>query len=128
MKYKQLTYGSGIGKTFLNEASFPVEDQLTDFEFNQAYTNWLMLIETVSDPAMEQGWHAPHKCMVSDRGFVKWAQAWHVHDHLLCSQFMQKPFILDGANPAYKKQLKCCKLDQALQCMHGESHEYMHLG
>jgi len=93
VKYKCLTYGSGIGNTFLDEASFPVEDHITDFELNQAYTNWLTLIEMFSDPAMEQGWHAHHKCMVSDRGFIKWAQAWHVHNHLLHSQFMQKPLM-----------------------------------
>jgi len=76
-----------------------VEDQLTDFEFNQAYTNWLMLIEMVSDLAMEQGWHVHHKCMVSDRVFVEWDQAGHVHDHLLCSQFMQHPSFLTSPIP-----------------------------
>ena len=33
VKYKQLTYGSGISKTFLDETSFPTEDKLSDFEF-----------------------------------------------------------------------------------------------
>jgi len=50
MKYKCLTYGSGIGKTFLDKSSFPSEDQLSDFEFGQAYTNWLMLIKSISEP------------------------------------------------------------------------------
>ena len=36
VKYKRLTYGSGMGKTFLDECSFPPEDQLSDFEFSQA--------------------------------------------------------------------------------------------
>jgi len=67
IKYKHITYGSGMGKTFLNEATFPTEDELSDFEFGQAYTNWLTLIETVSDPMIEQGWCAYHKRMVSDR-------------------------------------------------------------
>jgi len=44
------------GKTFLDESSFPTEDQLSDFEFVQAYTNWLTLIEAVLDPIVERGW------------------------------------------------------------------------
>jgi len=55
-----------------------------DFKFNQAYTNWLTLIET-SDLAVEQGWRAHQKHMVSDRGFIEWAQTWCVHDRLLQS-------------------------------------------
>src|SRR5882724_4460948 len=43
VKYKCLTYGSGVGKTFLDKSSFPSEDQLSNFKFSQAYTNWLML-------------------------------------------------------------------------------------
>ena len=76
VKYKSLTYGSGIGKTFLDETSFPTEDQLSDFKFSQAYTNWLTPIESVSEPAVELGWHVHHKQMVPDRGFVEWAHAW----------------------------------------------------
>ena len=45
VKYKCITYGSGAGKTFLDEAAFPTEDELSDFEFGQAYTNWLTLIK-----------------------------------------------------------------------------------
>jgi len=60
----------------LDEASFPSEDKVNDFEFGQAYTNWLMLIEMVSDPVLEQGWHAHHKCMTSDQDFFYWAPAW----------------------------------------------------
>jgi len=80
VKYKHITYSSGARKTFLGEATFPAEDKLSNFEFGQAYTNWLTLIETVLDPMLEQGWHAHHKSMVSDRGFQDWAQAWHAHD------------------------------------------------
>jgi len=114
VKYKRLTYGSGMGKTFLDECSFPPEDQLSDFEFSQAYTNWLMLIESVSEPPISLGWWAHHKQMISDRGFVEWALMWRTHDRLLHLCFMQKPFILDVSSPAYEKQLECCKLDQAL--------------
>jgi len=106
MKYKCLTYGSGIGKTFLDEAAFPSEDPLSNFEFGQAYTNWLTLIKMVSEPPVSLGWCAHHKRMISDRGFVEWALAWHAHDRLLCSCFMQKPFILDVSSPAYEKQLE----------------------
>jgi len=106
--------GSGIIKTFLNETSFPTEDQLSNFKFGQAYTNWLTLIETVLDPIVEQGWHAHHKHMVSDRGFVEWAHAWRSHYWMLCSRFMLKPFILDVTNSMYEKQLERCKLNQAL--------------
>ena len=56
VKYKWITYGSGIGKTFLDKTSVPTEDQLNDFKFSQAYTNWFTLIKTVSDPVVEQGW------------------------------------------------------------------------
>ena len=66
VKYKHITYGSGMCKTFLDEAAFPTEDELSDFEFGQAYMNWLTFIEAVSDPIVEQGWHVDHKCMVSD--------------------------------------------------------------
>src|SRR5882724_13405328 len=104
IKYKHITYGSGMGKTFLNEATFPTEDELSDFEFGQAYTNWLTLIETVLDPMIEQGWHRHHKRMVSNRGFQDSVQAWHAHDCLLCSCLMLKPFILDASGTAYEKQ------------------------
>ena len=67
IKYKHITYSSGAGKTFLDEATFPTEDELSNFEFGQAYTNWLTLIKMVLDPMIEQGWHAHHKRMVSDR-------------------------------------------------------------
>jgi len=63
MKYKWLNYGSGAGKTFLDNSSFPAEDELNDFEFSQAYTNWLTLIETVSHPVVKSSWHVHHKCM-----------------------------------------------------------------
>jgi len=76
VKYKCLTYGLGIRKTFLDKTSFPTEDQLSDFEFSQAYTNWLTLIESVSVPTVELGWCLHHKQMVSDRGFIEWAHAW----------------------------------------------------
>src|SRR5882724_7026401 len=123
MKYKRLTYGSGIRKTFLDESSFPSEDHLIDFKFSQAYTNWLTLIESVSEPPVSLGWHLHHRQMISDRGFVEWALAWHTHDRLLCSCFMQKPFILDMSSLAYKKQLECC-----LRCTHSDAHDYMQSG
>jgi len=50
IKYKHINYGMGAGKTFLDEACFSLEDDLNDFKFGQAYTNWLTLIEMVSDP------------------------------------------------------------------------------
>jgi len=128
VKYKRITYGSGAGQNFLDEASFPAEDDFSDFKFGQAYTNWLMLIETVADPVVEQGWHAHHKHMVSDRGFQDWVQAWCAHNHLLHSQFMLKPFILDVLNPAYEKQFEWCKLDQALLSNCTNSHDYMRPG
>src|SRR5882724_4203035 len=40
VKYKHITYGTGTGKTFLDETAFVAEDTLSDFEFGQAYTNW----------------------------------------------------------------------------------------
>src|SRR5882724_5314558 len=61
MKYKHITYGSGARKTFLDEAAFPTEDKLSNFEFGQAYRNWLTLIKMVLDPMIEQGWHTHHK-------------------------------------------------------------------
>jgi len=39
MKYKKLAYRLGHWQTFLDNVSFPSEDQLSDFEFFQAYTN-----------------------------------------------------------------------------------------
>jgi|SRR5882724_7957421 len=83
--YKHITYGSGAGKTFLDETAFVTEDALSDLKFGQACTNWLMLIESVLDPVIEQGWCMHHKRMVSDRGFSYWVQAWHAHDQLLHS-------------------------------------------
>ena len=61
VKYKCLTYGSGVGKTFWDNSCFPSEDQLSDFEFSQAYTHWLTLIETVSEPPVSLSWCAHHK-------------------------------------------------------------------
>jgi len=55
VKYKCINYGSGTGNHFLDKASFAPEDDLNDFEFGKAYTNWLMLSETVLDPVMEGG-------------------------------------------------------------------------
>ena len=70
VKNKHVTYGSGTGRTFLDDAVCSSEDSLSDFEFGQAYTNWLTLIKAISDPVMEQGWHAHHKYMVSVRDFL----------------------------------------------------------
>ena len=50
VKFKPMTHGPGTGKSFLNEASFCAEDNLNNFKFGQAYTNWLTLIKTVSAP------------------------------------------------------------------------------
>ena len=58
---------------------------------------------------------------------MEWAQAWWSHDRLLCSRFMQKPFIMDTYSPTYEKQLERRKLDQALRCACGGSHDYMRL-
>jgi len=33
VKYKCISYGSGMGKTFLDKASFSSEDYLSDFKF-----------------------------------------------------------------------------------------------
>jgi len=57
-------HGSGASKTFLDETSFPTEDDLSDFKFGKAYMNWLTLIEAVPEPVVESGWHAHHKHMV----------------------------------------------------------------
>src|SRR5882724_5633323 len=84
------------------------------FKFGQAYVNWLTLVETVSDPVVELGWHVHHKCMTVDREFLIWAQAWHVHDQMLRMKIMVKPFVLDPSSAAYEKQFKKCKLNQAL--------------
>ena len=83
-----------------------VTDDLNDFEFGQAYTNWLTLIETVSDLAVERGWHDHHKRMSADREFLDWAPTWHSHDRLLRSRFMLKPFILDPSSAIYEKQFE----------------------
>ena len=48
-----------------------------------------------------------------------------MHDHLLHSFFMLKPFILDISSPAYKKQFEHCKLDQALLISCTPSPDYM---
>jgi len=125
VKYKWLNYGSGTGKTFLDDTSFPAKDELNDFKFGQAYTNWLTLIETVSDPVVESGWHTHHKCMTSDREFLDWAPAWHTHDQMLCTHFMLKPFILDPCSTLYEKQFERCKLNQALLGALGSSRDYM---
>ena len=93
IKFKCMTHGSGTSKYFLDEASFCPEDKLNDFKFSQAYTNWLSLIETVSDPIVEQGWHMHHKRMTMDHEFLDWAPAWKTHGHLLCTHFMLKPFV-----------------------------------
>ena len=70
VKYKHTTYSPGIGKTFLDNTVFCSEDDLNDFEFSQAYTNWITLIEAISDPIMESSWQAHQKCMISDREFL----------------------------------------------------------
>ena len=104
VKYKHINYGSGAGKLFLNETSFPPEDDLNHFKFGQAYTNWLTLMETVSDSIVEQGWNMHHKCMIADREFLILAQAWHIHNHILHTRFMVKPFVWDPMSFTYKKQ------------------------
>ena len=70
MKYKHINYGSGVGKAFLDKTCFCAKDELNDFEFGQAYMNWLTLIKTVSDPMDEQGWHVHHKRMTVDCKFL----------------------------------------------------------
>ena len=69
IKFKHISYRLGVGKFFLDESCFPTEDDLNDLEFNQAYTYWLTLIDMVTDPMVEQGWHTHHKHMISDREF-----------------------------------------------------------
>ena len=66
------------------------------------------------------------KCIILDREFLFWAQAWCTHDGLLCTQFMLKPFILDMSSQPYEKQFKHCKLNQALLGSCNLSHDYMH--
>ena len=66
IKYKHVSYRAGMGKSFLDKACFSFEDKLNGFKLMQAYTNWLTLIEVVSDPIVEQGWCAHHKHMISD--------------------------------------------------------------
>jgi len=58
--YKHISYGPRSGKAFLDEDFFLTEDDLDNFEFGQAYTNWLMLIEAILDPIIEQGWCKNH--------------------------------------------------------------------
>jgi len=70
VKYKHINYGSGAGKTFLDDLSFTSEDELNYFEFGQAYKNWLTLIKSVSDPVVKQGWHVHHKRMTMDQEFL----------------------------------------------------------
>ena len=65
-KFKRINYGPSTSIHFLDKASFPLEDELNDFEFGQAHTNWLTLIEVVSDPIIEKGWHDHHKRMLED--------------------------------------------------------------
>ena len=64
VKYKHISYGSDSGKNYLSE------DHLNDSEFNQAYMNLLTLIEAMSDPEVEQGWHVHHKHMLCDCKFL----------------------------------------------------------
>ena len=128
VKYKHINYRSGVGKHFLDEASFASKDDPNDFEFGQIYTTWLTLIEVVSDPDMEHGWHPHHKHMILDREFLDWAQAWHTHDCMLHTRFMLKPCVLDVSSLAYEEQFKKCKLNQALLGNHGSSHDCMHQG
>src|SRR5882672_1720256 len=52
--------------------------------------------------------------MIADQEFLIWAQAWCVHDHMLRTCFMVKPFVLDPSSAAYEKQFEKCKLNQAL--------------
>ena len=66
VKYKHLMYDTGAGKTFLDQVALPAEDELSNFEFGQVYTNWFTLIKTFSDPIVELVWNANHKCMASD--------------------------------------------------------------
>jgi len=87
-------YESGASKNFLDETSFPTEDDLSDFKFGKAYMNWLTLIEAVPEPVVDLvGMLTTNTWFRS--GFQDWAQARQVHDHLLHSFFMLKPFILD---------------------------------
>jgi len=101
-------------KKFLNEASFSPEDSLNDFEFGQAYTNWLTLIETVSDPMVELGWCMHHKRMTVVHEFLDWEPAWWTHDCLLHTHFMLKPFIWTLTVLYMRSNLNACKLNQAL--------------
>ena len=64
-----------------------------------------MLIEAVFDPVIEQGWHMHHKHMVLDKDFLNWGPARHVHNKILQTCFMLKPFILDMSSPAYEKNM-----------------------
>jgi|SRR5882724_10271003 len=106
LKYKHITFNSGTSKTFLDEAMFSSEDTLSDFGFDQAYTNCLMLVKTVPDPIVEQGWCVHHKHIISDREYHNWAHPWHTHDKMVRTCFMLKPFILDVTSHAYEKHFE----------------------
>ena len=60
VKYHKIPFRHGAGKITIDETSFPLEECLTEMDFWQASKNWLILVETLTGPAITTGWHAHH--------------------------------------------------------------------
>ena len=83
VKYRKIPFRHGAGKIAINETSFPLEESLTETDFWQASKNWLILVETLTGPAITEGWRVHHRKMFSDCHFSQWYPTWRAHDKLL---------------------------------------------
>jgi len=102
-----------FGQNFLDEASFPSEDKLNDFEFGQAYTTgWCWL--RWSWPCAGTRLACNHKCMTSDQDFFYWAPAWWTHYYLLHAHLSFFLLFFLTHLTWFTNAVSCCKLNQVL--------------
>jgi hypothetical protein len=62
-------------------------------DWDQAYDNWLLLMDTIGHEDVGAGWQQHVKNACRPEFFVM--DAWRDHNKQLCTQFTSKPFLVD---------------------------------
>jgi len=69
-------FSNGAGKYLLDESSFPDKLSLTEPEFWQAYRNWFLIIDAITNLWVVASWKAHYSQMMADMTFTIWFHAW----------------------------------------------------
>ena len=99
-------------KQTLDPSQFGSEDDLSFEVWDQAYSNWLVLLKAISDEDIVEGWFLHRETMRQDAQFSRWNKAWQKFDKQLRMQFTSEPFIIDTMHPSYLHSLDRARMDQ----------------